>query len=276
MSAAPPVPHRAELFLRAAVGRALPRVIGMTRDKSWIFYETLLPLLGTVAFVYVYRALGAPERFVTYVVMGGAAVAFWMNVMWMMAAQFYWEKRMGNLDIFMISPCGLAPILLGMSVGGIVGTLIRAGGVVAVGVTVFDAHFDLSRTPMLVVVFLLSLVALYGMGTVLASLFLYWGREAWHTVNLFVEPVFLVSGVYFPVDALAVGVGLAACAIPLTLALDALRQILVGGAHPELLPLSTEIAILAALGLAYSLLARWSLRSMERLARAEGRLSRRY
>ena len=264
-----------EVFVRAAAGRALPRVIGTTRDKSWVFYETLLPLLGTIAFVYVYRALGAPDRFVTYVVMGGAAVAFWMNVLWMMAAQFYWEKRTGNLELFMIAPCGLWPILLGMSVGGIVATLLRAAGVVVVGVLVFDAHFDMTRLPALIGVFVLSLVALYGMGTVLASLFLYWGREAWHTVNLFVEPVFLVSGVYFPVESLGVAVGLAASAIPLTLALDALRQLLVGGAHPALLSLPVEVAALAGLAVTYVLVARWSLARMEQLARHEGRLSRR-
>jgi ABC-2 type transport system permease protein len=269
-------PGRAELFLRAAAGRAYPRVRGSLREKSWLFYETLLPLLGTIAFIYVYRALGAPERFTAYVVMGGAAAAFWMNVLWMMAAQFYWEKRTGNLDLFMISPCGLWPILFGMSVGGILATLLRATGVVAVGVVLFDAHFDLARLPMLVLVFVLTLVALYGLGTALSSLFLYWGREAWHTVNLFVEPVFLLSGVYFPVSSMVRGLGLAGCAIPLTLGLDALRTLLVPDAHTALLSLPVEVTLLAALGVIYALIARAALRRMEHLARAEGRLSRRY
>src|SRR5438034_6744433 len=44
-------------------------------------YDTVLPLLGTIAFVYVYKALGAPDRFVGYVIMGGGTVAFWMDVM---------------------------------------------------------------------------------------------------------------------------------------------------------------------------------------------------
>ena len=194
------------LMLRAARGRALPRLTGQFRSPTWVLYETLLPLLGTTAFVFVYRALGAPDRFVSYVIMGGAAVAFWMNVLWMMAAQFYWEKRTGNLDVFMVSPCGLTPILLGMSAGGIVATLLRAAAVVAIGTLVFHASFDLSRLPAVVGVFTLSLVALYGLGATLASLFLYWGRESWHVASLFVEPVVLASGVYFPVHALGFGV----------------------------------------------------------------------
>ena len=49
--------------LRATLGRSYPRIIGANRDRSWLFYDTVLPLLGTIAFVYVYKALGAPEQF---------------------------------------------------------------------------------------------------------------------------------------------------------------------------------------------------------------------
>jgi ABC-2 type transport system permease protein len=269
-------PGRLQLFLRAATGRAYPRVWGSLREKSWIFYQTLLPLLGTIAFVYVYRALGAPERFTSYVIMGGAAAAFWMNVLWMMAAQFYWEKRTGNLDLFMISPCGLWPILFGMSVGGILFTLIRATGVVTVGVLLFHVRFDLARLPMLALVFVLTLVALYGLGTALASLFLYWGREAWHIVNLFQEPVFLISGVNFPLTSMATALAAIGCAIPLALGLDALRTLLVPGNHPAFLSLPVEVGVLAGLGVLYAVVARFALGRMEHLARAEGRLSRRY
>ncbi|MGH8999100.1 MAG: ABC transporter permease [Acidimicrobiia bacterium] len=264
-----------ELAVRATLGRATPRVIGSVRELTWLFYGILLPLLGTTAFVYVYRALGAPSRYVTYVVMGGAAVAFWMNVLWMMAAQFWWEKRIGNLELYLSAPCGMFPILLGMSLGGIVATLVRAAAVVTVGVAVFDAHFDLSRLPMLLVVFVLSLVALYGLGSALASLFLYWGREAYHTINLFTEPVFLVSGMYFPASTLGFWGGVGAAVVPLTVALDALRQLLVAGAHPALLSLGAEIALLGAFAVLYPLVAAWAIRRMEHLARVEGRLSRR-
>ncbi len=43
--------------LRSVVGRAYPRVTGMFREKSWVFFEILLPFLATSAFVFVYRAL---------------------------------------------------------------------------------------------------------------------------------------------------------------------------------------------------------------------------
>jgi hypothetical protein len=66
------------------------------------------------------------------------------------------------------------------------------------------------------------------------------------------------------------------CAVPLTLGLDALRTLLVPGTHPALLSLPVEVTLLAGLGVVYAVLARVALRRMEHLARAEGRLSRRY
>ena len=72
--------------LRTVVGRAYPRVTGLFREKSWVFFEILLPFLATSAFVFVYRALQAPPEYVGFVVLGGAMTAFWLNVIWMMAS----------------------------------------------------------------------------------------------------------------------------------------------------------------------------------------------
>ncbi|MDR7434990.1 MAG: ABC transporter permease [Armatimonadota bacterium] len=261
---------------RAMVGRSYPRIIGSNRDKSWLFYDTVLPLLGTVAFVYVYKALGAPERFIGYVIMGGATTAFWMNVMWSMAAQFYWEKQGGNLELYMMMPCGLTPILLGMSLGGLVATLLRAILIVSLGSLLFHVSYTLPQVPLFLLIFTITIIALYGLGVVFASLFLFWGREAWHTVNLFMEPVFLASGFYFPVRALGFWVGLGASIIPLTLGLDAMRQLLFAGMHPALLPVEVELAILGFVAILFILLARHLLQKMEYLARREGRLSLRF
>lgn len=269
-------PTRAQRFRRAVVGRAYPRVIGSNRDRTWLFYDILLPLLGTISFVYVYRALGAPERFVGYVIMGGAATAFWMNVMWNMAGQFFWDKQGGNMEHYMMMPCGIASILIGMSVGGLLATLVRAVAIVGLGSLLFGVRFSVSQWPLFVAVFLVASVALYGLGMTFASLFLFWGREAWHMANLFMEPVFLGSGFYFPVRALGAAAWVSASVVPITLGLDAMRGLLFSDLHPLLAPVEVELAILGGLAVAFSLLARGMLRRMERLSRREGRLGLRF
>jgi ABC-2 type transport system permease protein len=106
----------------------------------------------------------------------------------------------------------------------------------------------------------------------MSSLFLRWGREAWHGANLLMEPVFFVSGVYFPVHSLGSWVGLGASLIPLTLALDAMRQALFGASHPALFPMHVEVWGLALLAVVFPVGARIALRRLELAARREGRL----
>ena len=61
--------------------------------------------------------------------LGGALSAFWLNVVWMMAAQLYWEKSQGNLELYFAAPMNLMAVLLGMAVGGLVMSSLRAAAV---------------------------------------------------------------------------------------------------------------------------------------------------
>jgi len=256
------------------VGRAYPRVVAANREPIWIVYEILLPLLSTFAFVYVYKALGAPAEFVGFVVLGGAAIAFWGNVLWSMGAQLYWERDTGNLDIYIVAPTSLMAILLGMALGGMFTTVLRAVAVLTIASLVFGVTYSTAHLPELVVVFALAMGALYGLGMVLSSLYLLWGREAWHINSMLREPVYFVTGFYFPVRYLGFAVALLFSFIPLTLGLDAVRQLLFGIEKAAgLLPVWLEMVALAVLCLAFLWLAKWSLDFMENLARREARLS---
>lgn len=262
------------LFVRTALARAYPRVIGGNREKAWILFEIVLPLLALSAFVFVYRGIGAPDEFVGFVILGGAMSAFWLNVMWAMANQLYWEKETGNLALFIMAPGPMMALLLGMAVGGALNASLRALVILGAGVWMFGAPFRVSDWPLLAAVFLLTLTALYGMGMMLASVFLRFGREGWHLVNLVQEPAFLLSGTYFPIRHLHSWAATAASVIPLTVGLDAIRQ-LVFEAGPALgfLSVRTEVCLLLVLTTVFLVAARWTLAAMERAAIAEGRLT---
>lgn len=266
-----------ELFLRAIIGRAYPRIVGANRELSWLVTESVLPLLGLAAYVFIYKAMNAPPVFVSYVVLGGAMTAYWLNVLWSMAAQWYWEKETANLQLCIMAPASPMAILLGMGIGGLFTTTIRATVVILVGSLIFGVTYQVSNLWLVVLVFFLAMVALYGVGMMLASLFLLSGREAWNLSNMLQEPVYLVSGFYFPVRSLGVWGAAAASVIPLTLGLDAMRQLLFM-ADPTLGFLApwVECLILLALCPVFLWLAKVFLAKMERLARIEGRLTLRW
>jgi ABC-2 type transport system permease protein len=250
----------------------------MVREPSWLFFEILLPFLATSAFVFVYRALDAPQEYVGFVVLGGAMTAFWLNVVWMMASQLWWEKSQGNLELYFAAPMHFMAVLFGMAVGGLFMSSIRAIVVLAVSTTLYGVSFAVDQWLLLVAVFVLTLAALYGLGMVLASLFLLWGREAWHLTQLLQEPVYFVSGLNFPVGRLGFLGALAVAFIPLAVGLDAMRQLaFADAAYPVgTPPPEVEIAILVAMTGVFLALARWALAVIERRARVAGSLSIRW
>ncbi|MBP7690456.1 MAG: ABC transporter permease [Anaerolineales bacterium] len=262
------------LFLRTIWARAYPRIIGQQREKAWIFFETFLPFLATVGYIYVYRAMQAPEEYIGFVVMGGAMTAFWLNVMWLMASQLYWEKESGNLALYIMAPNSLMAILLGMALGGLLATTMRAVVITVLGAWLFDIHFVVSSYLQLLAVFGLTMAALYGLGMLLASLFLLWGREAWQIATALQEPIYFVAGFYFPVRSFGFGVGLVSSLLPLTLGLDAMRQLVfASGPLFGFLPVAVEIPVLAGLAVVFIAAAKFGLDYMERLAVREGTLT---
>jgi ABC-2 type transport system permease protein len=143
---------------------------------------------------------------------------------------------------------------------------------VAGGLLLFQVPLNPSSWWQLFAVFGLTLLALYGLGMMFASVFLLWGREAWHVVNLLQEPVYLLSGMNFPVQVIFGTAGaLAASFIPLTAGMDALRQVLFR--VPGFLPVEWEMLLLAALSAAFLFLAARCLKYLERRAREEGKLT---
>jgi len=249
-----------------------------------LFFDILIPLINVSAFVFLYRALNAPEQYVGFVVLGGAMATYWLNVLWMMASQLYWDKQAGLLEIYIMSPVHLMAILLGMGVGGLYMSTLRAGAIAIIGSLLYDVHFDTSQWGLALLVFLVTMISLYGMGMMLSSVFLMWGREAWQVSLALQEPVFFTSGLNFPLSKLfstvsgtfAIGIVFVSAAIPISFGLDAMRQLLFPGQIEGVLPPGVELLILAVMGVIFLTIAYFLLKRMERLAKVEARLSLRW
>ncbi len=271
-----PITHGAVHFLRTARARMYVRVVGAMRERDWFISDALFPNLGMCAFVLLYRALGAPKSFEAMAVIGGVLTTYWINVLWGMGAQLYWEKQQGQLQLYFAAPCSRMAILTGMALGGLVTTVFRSLIGVALGVFVFHIEVAPFSPWTLAGVFLVTMSALYALGMTLSSLFLLYGREAWHTCNALQEPVYFLSGLYFPIRSIGPLGYVAAGVLPLTLGVDALRQVLLGPEAHGLLPVGVEVAILCGFTVVFLVLARFALAYLEGLSKREGRLTQRW
>jgi ABC-2 type transport system permease protein len=92
--------------------------------------------------------------------------------------------------------------------------------------------------------------------------------------NLAQEPIFLASGFYFPIKSLPFWVAAGASIIPLTLGMDAKRQLVFpSGFQFGFLDVATEIIILSVLAVVFVITAKFLLAYVEKLAIREGRLT---
>ncbi len=264
------------LFLRATYARAYVRIIATHREGYWIIFYGFSSLISVASYIFLYRNLGAPKNFESFVILGSFVLAFWLNVLWALASQFYWEKLSGNLRYFIIAPCSKMSILLGMAIGGIYMIIFRAFFVLIAAFLIFKTPLKVERPIFVFLSFFITLIGLYGLGMAFSSLYLLWGREAWHLSNLFQEPVYALSGLYFPVRTVGVFLAFIASIIPLTLGLDSLRQAFFGKNAFPLLKIEIEILILFLLSLFFLFLAYISLNKMEEVAKKEGKLLERW
>ncbi|HMA35854.1 MAG TPA: ABC transporter permease [Chloroflexia bacterium] len=268
------------LFLQATRARAYPRIWGAHRELSWIFFQILVPLINTAAFVFLYRAMHAPEAYVGFVILGATMATYWLNVLWTMASQLYWDKQGGFLELFILAPASLMAILLGMGLGGIYMCSLRAVTIAVVGTLVFGVQLDGSQWGLAALVFLVTLFALYGLGMLLSSVFLMWGRVAWQLSLALTEPIFFLTGMNFPLSKLFTTIPgvltLVSAAVPVSFGLDALRQLLFPGQIVGVLPPLVELGILAGAGIVFVVAAYAMLKRMEWLARVDARLSLRW
>lgn len=212
-------------FLKAAWARAYIRIFAANRELSWLISEITIPVLSIAAYLLIYRSLGAPEDYEALVVLGGAMIPFWLTMLWSMASQLYWEKEVGNLDLYMIAPMSFNALLLGMAVGGMFMASARALIILLTGIFVFGVEFHVSNPFFAFLAFFLTISAIFMLGAAASSIYFVLGRTGIKLNLLLMEPVYALSGFFFPVKILGKLGAAIVSVIPITIGLDAIRQL---------------------------------------------------
>ncbi len=262
----------ARYFIRATIARSYVRVIGAQRELSWILGDTILPFLSVASYIYVYKAMGAPEEYTGFVVLGGILVTFWMHMIWSMGMQLFWEKEVGNLERFLMTPMPRSALMLGMAVGGMLMTSSRALMIYFAAKLLFKMEFNVTEPWMAFAVFMATMAALYGMGMTLASFFFMAGRGVFYALGIMMEPMFFLGGFYFPVKHLGMFAFAGIALIPTTLGLDALRQTMLGAYDTGFLPPLVEFWILIGMAVVLTAISIYTVDKLEQIGRERGKL----
>ncbi len=159
------------------------------------------------------------------------------------------EKRIGAMERLLMAPVSVSALLIGKVASGalfglVTGALVWLGSSVAWGLPLAGG------LPLLVIALGSTASALLG---VLISLVMREVFDAMTLSNLFRFPMMFLSGVFMPVAALPAALRVVAALLPLTYIVDALRQLLLGGAgaaYPFAVDLLAALAFAVVLYLA--------------------------
>jgi ABC-2 type transport system permease protein len=154
------------------------------------------------------------------------------------------DRKEGFLLSVLVAPVHRSVIVMGKVLGG--ATLAAVQGLIFLAFTPFlkGAHLGLDNIlPIVVTVFLISF-ALTSLGFAIA-----WpmdSTQAFHAiVNLFLLPLWMLSGALFPVSGASGWIRVLMQVNPVTYGNEALRALIFPGAQ-SLLPVGTSLGILAA------------------------------
>lgn len=262
----------ARYFIKATIARSYVRVIGAQRELSWILGDTLLPFLSVAAYVLVYKAMGAPEEYTGFVILGGVLVTFWMHMIWSMGMQLFWEKEMGNLERYLMTPMPRSALMLGMALGGIYMTATRAAMIWIAAKWLFQMKLNITEPWIALALFLATMAALYGMGMTLSSFFFMAGRGIFYGLGVMTEPMFFLGGFYFPVKHLGMFAFIGVSLIPTTLGLDGLRQTMLGSYSSGFMTPLNELWVLLAMAVVLTAISVYAVDKLERIGRERGKL----
>jgi len=137
------------------------------------------------------------------------------------------ERRIGALERLMLAPVSLPALLLGKVLGGMVFSLVTTAAVLVLataGLGLWGANW-----PLLILALILSAAAFSALGA-LISVAVREVFEAQTLANFFRFPMIFLCGVFVPLSAMPPALRVVARGLPLTYAVEALREAMAGSA----------------------------------------------
>jgi ABC-2 type transport system permease protein len=216
----------------------------LRRDRLRLVGHLLSPLLFLLVFgVGLGRAIGSLTPgldFISFLFPGIVGMSVLM-IAFMSGISVVWEREMGFLKEVLVAPIPRASLVIGKTLGGATVALVQ--GIIML---VLSPLAGIELTPgvilRLVPLMLLVAVSIGGLGVLLASRM--YSMEGFQVLmNILVMPMLFLSGVFFPVQNLPAWLGVIVRINPVTYGVDAIRQVMLGDAAPQLLMFGEPVSV---------------------------------
>ncbi len=199
---------------------------------------------------------GKNAEFIDFFVPGIMAFVAYLLTTLLTLLSFVGERTSGTLERLLASPLEESEIVAGYGIAfGILGTL-QAAFLLTIGILVFDIIIVGNVGLAFLVIALLAVVS-QSLGILLSSL----AKREVQAIQFFpfiVLPVFLLSGIFWPIEAIPLWLRPASYFVPPTYAIDACRSVMLKGWGLDMI--WTDIAALLVFAFVFLATAVWSLK----------------
>lgn len=238
------------------------------RGGFFLLAAVVTPVAYAVVFILMARHLGRATELAPYVVIVPALIGVWYSAIATGAAVVGDERASGTLELLVAAPAPAALVILGRVTANTVLSLISIPFVL-VAARLLGAELRIPEPFMAALALLALAVTTVAVTLIFASTFVL-ARSTAVVQNLIPFPLYILSGIAFPLTLLPEWLHPLSALVPLTWVADLLRSSAQSGGDPAALP---KLGALAALSLFYAASGFWLFSRIERAVRTNGKVS---
>jgi len=277
VNSATPAPARLETLLGEL--RKVPAFFRRDLLVAWsyrlaFFSDWINLIVQLVVFFYVAKLVdprnlpsynGVAPTYMEFVGVGIALTSFMQVALGRVVAAIRTEQLQGTLEALLVTPTSPATIQIGSVVYDLAYIPIRTVAFLVLAALFFGIHYFASGLLPVCVILLVFIPFIWGLGILGAAATLTFRRGS-GIVGFGASVLTLGSGSYFPVQLFPGWVQAPAQLNPITIALDASREALIGGTGwSQILPAVLTLVPFMILSLAVGIITwRWALRRERR------------
>jgi ABC-2 type transport system permease protein len=241
------------------------RVREFSVSKWFILMSVIQPVIfATIAF-YLFKA-GGQSGTLLYAALGSGMMGIWSSTLFGSGGALQWNRWQGTLELLVASPAPFILVLLPLTLATSVTGAYAIAATLLWGHLFFAVPLHLVHPLAFVLAVPAAVLALGLMGLAMSSSFILY-RNANALSNLLEYPVWLATGLLFPIALLPGWVAPISWLLAPTWGIEAIRNAALGG------DIWFPLGMCAAVGAAYLLFAAVFLRVFEKAARGRATLS---
>ncbi|MEW6570514.1 MAG: ABC transporter permease [Nitrospirota bacterium] len=228
--------------------RFLLQIIGIFVSTLMLFFLSRLVGTGMANQMEPYGG-----NYFAFVLVGVAFTDYLSVSLGSFSSQIRSSQMMGTLEALLVTPTSISTILLSSTLYNFSFTSVRIALYLIIGVFVFGLNLYLTSLPAFLLIMVLTILAFSGIGLLSAAFIIVFKQGSPISWAIGISSG-LLGGVFYPVDILPLWLKPYAHLLPITHALEAIRQVLLKGAtfsaiYNEILALSIFVISLFPLGL---------------------------